>query len=152
MLVRVSVGFTPLQLALGQPAAAPDTVEGAESVLGAVVNVTFPFLMDVLGTFVGTVDGPTLTLFCPGAMLPPAFWHWYTADPLTVVGMERSPPPRPDSVPVHCTVLLVAEPEMVHVGSPPFLKCGLAAGAAGAVTPTATRTVTAISVRRISPP
>src|SRR4051794_14857880 len=66
--------------------------------------------------------------------------------------MERSPPPRPDNVPVHCTVLLVAEPEIVHVGSPFFLKCGLAAGVAWAVMPNTTRTVTARSIRRMSPP
>ena len=54
-------------------------------------------------------------------------------------------------MPPHWTVLLVAEPLIVHVGSPFFLKCGLAASAAVAVAPNASTTVTAMSVRRISP-
>jgi hypothetical protein len=63
MLVTVRVGFIPVQLLFGQPAADPDTVEGAVNVLGVVVNVRFPFLIALLSISVGTVDGPTRTLF-----------------------------------------------------------------------------------------
>jgi hypothetical protein len=74
--VTVRVGFTPVQFPLGHPASAPDTVGAAVKVFGFVVNVTFPFLICGLGIVVGTVCGPSSTLFCPGAMLPPWFWHW----------------------------------------------------------------------------
>src|SRR5438105_3201501 len=63
--------------------------------------------------------------------------------------MLRSPFPRPESVAVHVVDLLVDEPEIVHTGSPPFLKCALAASAAVAVNPAAQRIATAMIVRRI---
>src|SRR5205814_8348840 len=68
MLVRVRLGFTPVQLAFGQPACAPVTIVGADSVAGFVVKVRFPFLMSPLGIVVGVVAGPTRTLFWPGAI------------------------------------------------------------------------------------
>jgi hypothetical protein len=43
--VTVSVGFTPVQFALGHPAWLPVTVLGALSTAGFVVNVTLPFLI-----------------------------------------------------------------------------------------------------------
>jgi hypothetical protein len=76
MSVTVSVGLTPVQLLFGQPAADPLTVDGADRTAGFVVNVTLPFLIAELGIVVGVVVGPVSTLFCPGATLPPAFWHW----------------------------------------------------------------------------
>ena len=75
MLVTVNVGFTPVQLGFGHPASWPLTVEGAVSTAGLVVKVTFPFLIALAGTVVGAVTGPTRTLFCPGAVLPPWFSH-----------------------------------------------------------------------------
>src|SRR5436309_12276080 len=63
--------------------------------------------------------------------------------------MYRSPLPRPESEAVHVVDLLVDEPEIVQTGSPPCLKCALAASAAVDVIPTASKTVTARSVRRI---
>jgi hypothetical protein len=62
-------------LGFGQPAAWPLTVAGAVRTAGFVVNVTLPFLIDPLGIVVGAVTGPTRTRFCPGAVLPPPFWH-----------------------------------------------------------------------------
>jgi hypothetical protein len=76
MLVNVSCGFTPVQFEFGQPAAEPDTVDGADSTAGWVVNVRFPFFTSLPGIVVGVVLGPTRTLFWPGAVLPPPFWHW----------------------------------------------------------------------------
>ena len=76
MPVSVRTGFTPVQLAFGQPAALPDTVASALKVLAFVWNVRFPFLMAALSMNVGTVDGPSRTLFWPGERLPPPFWHW----------------------------------------------------------------------------
>ena len=76
ILVTVSLGLTPVQLPFGQPAAAPETVRGADRTAGFVVNVTLPFLIAELSMWVGVVLGPTSTLFCPGAMLPPPFRHW----------------------------------------------------------------------------
>jgi len=76
MLVSVRVGFTPVQLGFGQPAVAPDTVGAAVRVAGFVVNTRFPFLIALAGKDVLEVAGPTSTLFCPGAVLPPPFWHW----------------------------------------------------------------------------
>jgi hypothetical protein len=49
MFVSVSVGFTPVQLAFGQPAADPETVDGADSTAGLVVNVRLPFLISLPG-------------------------------------------------------------------------------------------------------
>jgi hypothetical protein len=63
MLVTVSLGFTPVQLPFGHPAAVPDTVGAAVSVFGLVVNVRFPFLTSPLGISVRVVDGPSRTLF-----------------------------------------------------------------------------------------
>src|SRR3954470_24405458 len=63
--------------------------------------------------------------------------------------MLRSPFPRPESEAVQVVDLLVDEPEIVQTGSPPCLKCALAASAVVAVIATATNTVTARSVRRI---
>ena len=63
MLVTVSVGFTPVQLLFGQPAAEPETVDAAVKVFGFVLNVRFPFLTSPLGITVGVVDGPSRTLF-----------------------------------------------------------------------------------------
>jgi hypothetical protein len=66
--------------------------------------------------------------------------------------MLRSSFPRPARVPVHVTGMLVV-PENVHTGVPPFLKCGLAANAAGAARAAVTRTNAAASNRRrIRPP
>jgi hypothetical protein len=65
--------------------------------------------------------------------------------------MLRSSFPRPARVPVHVTGMLVV-PENVHTGTPPFLKCGLAAIAAVAVMPTTSKTVRAINTRRIHLP
>ena len=76
MFVRVTTGFTPVQLGFGHPAALPDTVAGALNVAVFVVNVRLPFLIAELRIKVGVVDGPTRTLFWPGAVLPPPFWHW----------------------------------------------------------------------------
>jgi hypothetical protein len=76
MFVSVSVGFTPVQFGLGHPAAVPLTVGAAVKVAGFVVNVKFPFLIALAGTAVSEVAGPSRTLFWPGAVLPPAFWHW----------------------------------------------------------------------------
>jgi hypothetical protein len=76
MLVNVRVGFTPVQLLFGHPATAPDTVGAAVRVAGLVVKVRFPFLIAFAGMAVSDVAGPTRTLFWPGAMLPPPFWHW----------------------------------------------------------------------------
>jgi hypothetical protein len=76
ILVSVSVGLTPVQLGFGQPATAPDTVGAAVNVAGLVVKVKFPFLIAAAGIAVSEVAGPTSTLFCPGAVLPPLFWHW----------------------------------------------------------------------------
>jgi hypothetical protein len=76
MLVTVSVGFTPVQFAFGQPASAPDTVSGAVRTAGLVVNVKLPFLISSPEMKVGATAGPTRTRFCPGAVLPPWFWHW----------------------------------------------------------------------------
>src|SRR5919199_5072891 len=122
MLVTVSVGLTPVQLGLGHPASAPDTVDGAVRTAGFVLNVRLPFLMASLGISVGAVTGPTRTLFCPGATLPPWFWHWYTAKPLTVVLISRLSLPSPASVPVHVTDAVAVPDVMVQTGSPPFLK------------------------------
>jgi hypothetical protein len=76
MLVSVSTGFTPVQLGLGHPAVAPLTVAAAVKMAGLVVNVRFPFLIALAGMAVSEVAGPSRTLFCPGAVLPPPFWHW----------------------------------------------------------------------------
>jgi hypothetical protein len=49
--------------------------------------------------------------------------------------MMTSPKPSPVSEPVHVVdVLFVPEPEIVQVGVPPCLKCGLAARASDAAT------------------
>ena len=45
----------------------------ASSMLAALA--VFPHPSDAF-TKVGAVAGPTRTLFCPGATLPPWFWHW----------------------------------------------------------------------------
>ena len=45
MLVRVSVGFTPVQLLFGYPATCAETVGGAVRTAGFVVNVRLPFLI-----------------------------------------------------------------------------------------------------------
>jgi hypothetical protein len=63
MLVTVNTGFTPVQFELGHPATLPETVLGALSVAGLVVNVRFPFLTSFPGMTVGVVDGPTRTRF-----------------------------------------------------------------------------------------
>ena len=76
MFVVVRLGLTPVQFEFGHPAADPETVAGAESTAGFVVKLTFPFLIWLPGIVVGVVVGPTSTLFCPGAVLPPPFWHW----------------------------------------------------------------------------
>ena len=76
MSVVVRTGFTPVQFGFGQPAAAPDTVSGAVKTAGLVVKLTLPFLIWSAGMIVGAVTGPTRTLFWPGAVLPPWFWHW----------------------------------------------------------------------------
>ena len=76
MLVSVSTGLTPVQLGFGHPAAAPDTVGAVVKVAGLVVNVRLPFLIASAGMAVSDVAGPAKTLFCPGAVLPPPFWHW----------------------------------------------------------------------------
>ena len=76
MFVTVTVGLTPVQLEFGQPACCAETVEGAERTAGLVVKVTLPFLIELLGMVVGAVTGPVRTLFWPGAMFPPWFWHW----------------------------------------------------------------------------
>ena len=74
--VSVRVGFTPVQLLFGQPATEPLTVGAADNVAGLVVKVRFPFLIALAGIAVFDVAGPTRTLFWPGAVLPPPFWHW----------------------------------------------------------------------------
>ncbi len=76
MLVSVRTGFTPVQLGFGQPAVAPLTVGAAVRVAGFVVNVKLPFLIALAGIAVSAVAGPSRTLFWPGAVLPPPFWHW----------------------------------------------------------------------------
>src|SRR5215472_664416 len=76
MLVRVRVGFTPVQLGFGHPAVAASTVGAAVSVAGFVVNVRFPFLIALAGIAVSEVAGPSRTLFWPVAVLAPPFWHW----------------------------------------------------------------------------
>ena len=83
MLVSVSAGLTPVQLGFGQPAVAPLTVGAAVRVAGLVENVRFPFLMALAGIAVSDVAGPTRTLFWPGAVLPPPFWH-YVSESLVV--------------------------------------------------------------------
>jgi hypothetical protein len=82
MLVTVTTGLTPLQFAFGQPATAALVVSGADSTAGLVVNVVRPFLIALAGMVVVEVAGPTSTLFCPGAIFPPPFWHWYSAKPV----------------------------------------------------------------------
>jgi len=74
--MTVRTGLTPVQLLFGQPAICADTVDGAVNTAGLVVNIRFPFLIWLAGILVCDVAGPTRTLFCPGAVLPPAFWHW----------------------------------------------------------------------------
>src|SRR5947208_2891016 len=98
MLVIVSLGFVPVQLAFGQPAADPDTVVGADRTAGAVWNVRFPFFVSAPEMLVGVVAGPTRTWFWPGASLPPPLVHVYTAEPLTVTKTVRSAPLRPARV------------------------------------------------------
>src|SRR5919204_6861551 len=84
---------------------------------------------------VGAVTAPTSTLFWPGGIWRPPFWHWYTAEPLTVRLMTRSPPPSPDSDAEHVVEIeLVPVPLTWHTGEPPFLKCGLDAAAVPALT------------------
>src|SRR5262249_35273976 len=75
MSVSVRAGLTPVQLLFGHPAMFPLTVSAAVSVAGFVVNVRFPFLIALAGIAVSEVAGPASTLFCPGAILPPPFWH-----------------------------------------------------------------------------
>ena len=75
MFVTVSLGFTPVQFEFGQPAVAPSTVGAAVKVAGFVVNIRFPFLIAAAGTAVSDSAGPSRTLFCPAAVLPPPFWH-----------------------------------------------------------------------------
>src|SRR5712691_6350884 len=62
--------------------------------------------------------------------------------------MFKFSPPSPASVPVHVTGMLVV-PENVHTGDPPFLKCGLDAKAAVAMTATMSGTKGTISTRFI---
>jgi hypothetical protein len=76
ILVNVTVGLTPDQLAFGHPAVAPLTTGSALRVAGLVVKVRFPFLIASAGMAVSDVAGPARTLFWPGAVLPPWFWHW----------------------------------------------------------------------------
>jgi hypothetical protein len=76
MFVNVSVGLTPVQFGFGHPAVVPGTVAAAVKVAGLVVNVRLPFLIALAGMLVLEVAGPTNTLFCPGATLPPPFEHW----------------------------------------------------------------------------
>jgi hypothetical protein len=59
MDVSVSVGFTPVQLGFGQPAAAPLIVGAAVKVAGFVVKVRFPFLIALAGIPVLEVAGPS---------------------------------------------------------------------------------------------
>jgi hypothetical protein len=75
MLVTVRTGFTPVQFGFGQPAVAPGTVAGVVKVAGFVVTVRFPFLMASAGIAVSELAGPASTLFWPGAVLLPPFWH-----------------------------------------------------------------------------
>ena len=63
ILVRVRVGFTPVQFGFGQPAVAPGTVGLALKVAGLVVNVRFPFLIASAGIAVSDSAGPVRTLF-----------------------------------------------------------------------------------------
>jgi hypothetical protein len=58
-LVNVSVGFTPVQLGFGHPAAAPLTVGAAVRVAGLVVKVRFPFLIAPAGRAVRETSNPT---------------------------------------------------------------------------------------------
>src|SRR5687768_4788246 len=71
-----------------------------------------------------------------------------------VVSIKRSSFPRPASLPVQTTVLLAAVPVISQTGSPPLLKCGLAAEAAETMRRRSAATVrTANAVRRmIEPP
>jgi hypothetical protein len=95
MLVNVKVGFTPVQLALGHPAVAPLTVGAAVSV-AALVKVRFPFLIALAGIAVSDVAGAARTLFWPGAVLPPPFWHWLAAtQPLRALGARLAARPSP---------------------------------------------------------
>jgi hypothetical protein len=55
MFVTISVGSTPVHPPFGHPAAAPETVFGADRTAGFVVKVTFPFLIAPLGIVVGAV-------------------------------------------------------------------------------------------------
>jgi hypothetical protein len=73
MLVTVSAGLTPDQLGFGQPAACPETIGGAVKTAGFVVIERLPFSIALAGKEVEDVAGPIKTLFCPGAVLPPAF-------------------------------------------------------------------------------
>src|SRR6266496_4487696 len=138
MLVTVTTGLTPLQFAFGQPATAPPTVSGAESTAGFVVNGVRPFLIALAGMDVVEVAGPTRTLFCPGAMFPPPFWHWYRAKPDVLRSRTRSTLPRPASSPEQVTLcevsVAVTTGVIVQVGTPPCVKCSPEANAGAAKT------------------
>src|SRR5262245_53419874 len=103
------------------------------------------------------VAGPIGTLFCPGGVLPPPFWHWSTAVPLTLVCTTTSALPSPASEAVQVTVALGGDVVViVQVGSPPFLKCGLAARDVCAPTSTSpsasTKMVASRRIRVLLPP
>ena len=74
MSVTVTTGLTPVQFEFGHPASAAVTVAGALSVF-AMLKARLPFLILSAGIRTGVTDGPMRTLFCPGAVLPPPFWH-----------------------------------------------------------------------------
>jgi hypothetical protein len=48
----------------------------AQTVAGPALNARLPFLISDAGKSVFAVAGPSRTLFCPAAVLPPPFWHW----------------------------------------------------------------------------
>ena len=117
MFVVVRVGFAAVE-PVGHPASCADTVDGAVSTAGLVVNVLTPIPIGMDHCV------STPTWFCPDVGVLPAVWHWKTAIPLTSVTAARLLLLfLPDSV----AVQVVDELELdvlvtVQIGSPPFLK------------------------------
>src|SRR5918911_633696 len=73
MLVSVSCGFTPVQFAFGQPAAEPDTVDGADSTAGWGGNVRFPFFTPLPGIGVREPEATPRARSLGAHRLPMAF-------------------------------------------------------------------------------
>jgi len=76
MSVTVSTGLIPVQLGFGQPASFSRHSGRGRQDGRFVVIERLPLLISLAGKEVDDVAGPTRILFCPGAVLPPPFWHW----------------------------------------------------------------------------